>query len=120
MDELIFPNDKDGDILRGMHENGDDLSRPRDVEFSVAFPDSNSVQEFGSYFYHLDFDVRAKKTDKLSSLLSSNLPWSVVITLNMAPSYEAITAFQQKLEEIGASLGGRNDGWSCIAEALSK
>lgn len=120
MNALIFPNDKDGNILRGMHENGDDLSRPRDVEFSVAFPDSNSVQEFGSYFYHLDFDVRAKKTEKKSSLLSSSLPWSVVITRNMVPTYEAITAFQQKLEEVGATLGGRNNGWGCIAEALPK
>ncbi|MES2823921.1 MAG: ribonuclease E inhibitor RraB [Pseudomonadota bacterium] len=114
MDVLIFPNDKDGNMLRGMHDKGDDLSIPRDIEFSVVFPDSNSVQEFGSYFYHLDFDVRAKKIGKVSSL-----PWSVIITLNIAPTYEGITAFQQKLEKVAAPLGGRNYGWSCFSEEPS-
>ncbi|MES2674727.1 MAG: ribonuclease E inhibitor RraB [Pseudomonadota bacterium] len=112
MDLLTFPNDEPGNILRDMHENGDDLSRTRDIEFSVVFPDSNSVQEFGSYFYNLDFDVRAKKTEEVSSL-----PWSVTITVHMAPTYEAITAFQQKLERAATSLDGRNNGWSCLSQA---
>lgn len=103
-----FPNDENGNVLRGMHEYGDDLSQPRDIDFTVVLPNSDAVQEFGSRFYNLGLQVKAKKTDTVPEL-----PWDVTVTVNMLPTYEDITAFEAKLEKVAVPLGGRNDGWGC-------
>jgi Regulator of ribonuclease activity B len=58
---IIFPDDDNGNVLRGMYEDGDDLSQPRDIDFTVVLPNSDAVQEFGSRFYNLGLQVKAKK-----------------------------------------------------------
>lgn len=35
-----FPNDANGDVLRRMEAQGDDLSRPRNVDFTVIFAEA--------------------------------------------------------------------------------
>lgn len=104
-----FPDDENGNVLRGMHADGDDMSLPRDIDFTVVLPDSDAVQEFGSRFYNLGLQVKAKKSGTVPEL-----PWDVTLTVNMLPSYEDITAFEQKLEKVAIPLGGRNDGWGCF------
>ena len=104
-----FPNDENGNVLRGMHEDGDDMSQPRDIDFTVVLPNSDVVQEFGNYFYNLGLQVKVKKTDTVPEL-----PWDVVVTVNMLPTHDGITVFEEKLEKVAAPLGGRNDGWSCF------
>lgn len=106
---IDFPNDENGNVLRGMYEDGDDMSQPRDIDFTVVLTNSDAVQEFGNYFYTLGLQVKAKKNDTVSEL-----QWDVVVTVNMLPTHEGITAFEEKLEKIAAPLGGRNDGWSCF------
>src|SRR5499425_687900 len=39
------PDDANGDALRGMKGQGDDLTRPRNVEFTVVFPNENGSIE---------------------------------------------------------------------------
>jgi hypothetical protein len=34
--EWNFPNDENGDVLRRMHRDGDDLTKARDIEFTVG------------------------------------------------------------------------------------
>lgn len=106
---LDFPNDKNGNVLRRMQEDCDDLSQPRDINFTVVLPDSDAVQEFGSYFYNLGLQVKAKKTNNVSAL-----PWDVVVTINMLLTYDEITDFEVKLTKVAEPLGGRNDGWACF------
>jgi len=101
----IFPDDENGNKLRRMYEDGEDLSKTRDIAFTVLLPDSDAVQEFGSYFYNLGLQVKAKRNDS-----GSGLPWNVVVTVNMLPNYEDIINFEKKLEEVAAPLGGRVDG----------
>ncbi len=104
-----FPDDENGNVLRGMYEDGDVMSQPRDIDFTVVLPNSDAVQEFGSRFYNLGLQVKAKKSGTVPEL-----PWDVTVTVNMLPSYEDITAFEQKLEAVAAPLGGKNDGWGCF------
>jgi MFS family permease len=42
---MKFPDDADGDTLPGMEAQGDDLIRPRNVEFPVVFPNNNGSVE---------------------------------------------------------------------------
>jgi hypothetical protein len=56
-----FPDDENGNVLRGMYEDGDDMLQPRDIDFTVVLPNSDTVQEFGRRFYSLGLQVKAKK-----------------------------------------------------------
>ena len=86
-----FPDDDNGNALRGMQQDGDDLSQPRDIDFTVVLPDSDAVQEFGSRFYNLGLQVKAKKSGTVPEL-----PWDVTVTVNMLPvTAHSPTSFQR-------------------------
>ena len=44
------PNDDNGDVLRRMEFHGDDLTRPRDIDFTVVFPSELSAEAFANHF----------------------------------------------------------------------
>ena len=52
-----FPDDENGDVLRQMQESGDDLSRPREIDFSVVFPGELEAQTMATQFRELGFAV---------------------------------------------------------------
>lgn len=106
-----FPDDATGDVLRRMAESGDDLSKPRDIEFTVVLPNRAAAQKFGDHFHRLGYAVSATRTNTVPKL-----PWDVVVIKHMVPTYEAITAFEAELEAVASRLGGRNDGWGCFQE----
>jgi hypothetical protein len=43
---LTFPNDENGEVLRGMQESGDDLSKARNIEFQHVFPTKAQALDF--------------------------------------------------------------------------
>jgi Regulator of ribonuclease activity B len=108
---VTFPDDDNGDVLRRLLSDGDDLTRPRDVDFTVVFADENSVQDFANHFRNLEYAVSVEMTQT-----AEGLPWDARVVKHMVPSYEAIREFEELLESIAIPLGGRNDGWGCIAQ----
>jgi len=40
-----------------MESKGDDLSRPRNVDFTVVFRDENTAQQFANHFRALTYEV---------------------------------------------------------------
>jgi len=42
---MTYPNDANGDALRHRDADGDDLTRSRDIEFTVVFPNEKSANE---------------------------------------------------------------------------
>ena len=107
----FFPDDENGDVLRRMKENGDDLSKPRAVDFTVVLPDKAAAQAFGDHFHKLGYGVSAEKSNT-----EPTLPWDVVVTKFMLPTHVAITDFEQELQTVASRLGGRNDGWGCYSQ----
>ena len=106
-----FPNDENGDVLRRMQENGDDLSQPRTVEFTVVFASESSAEEFADHFRRLGHIVSVRQSNCVP-----DLPWDVVVENDMLPSHEGITQFEKELERSASGLGGRNDGWGCFVQ----
>jgi hypothetical protein len=108
---VIFPNDANGDALRRMEAEGDDLSRPRNVEFNIVFADERSAEEFAKQFRVLghEVSVEAAETDQ-------DFPWDVVVVNHMAPSYDGVSAFESLLKSVADRWGGHNDGWGCFSE----
>jgi Regulator of ribonuclease activity B len=43
---MVYPDDANGDALRRMAAQGDDLTRPRNVDFTVVFVDESSAEQF--------------------------------------------------------------------------
>src|SRR5688572_28445029 len=98
-------NDANRDVILRLIEDGDDLSKTRDIDFSVVFPDGNAAEKFTSELRHQGYAISVQE-----AYTAEGLPWDVTVVKHMLPVCEAITAFQQSLETIASPLGGRNDG----------
>jgi hypothetical protein len=107
----VFPEDENGEVLRQMHESGDDLSKPRDVDFTVVLPDKAAAQAFCDRFHGLGYKVSAKHTRTVAEL-----PWDAVVVKHMIPTHLEITRLEDLLGQVASELGGRNDGWGCFEQ----
>ena len=104
-----FPSDASGDALRRMRQNGDDLTKPRMIEFTVAFPSQPAADAFARQLRVLGYVVSVEESGTIL-----DLPWDAIVPRNMVPSYAEITDFEDKLAELAQPFGGRNDGWGCL------
>ena len=52
---MIHPNDDNGDVLRRLEEQGDDLTEARNIDFSVVFPVEGAAERFAKHFRALGF-----------------------------------------------------------------
>lgn len=108
---MIYPNDANGEALRRMEAQGDDLTRPRDIDFTVAFADANSAEQFAEHFRGLGHKVSVEPTEA-----DPDFPWDAVVVQHIVPSYDGITNFEKLLQSIADGWGGHNDGWGCFSE----
>lgn len=107
-----FPDDENGDVLRRMLRNGDDLTKPREVDFSVVFPSASVAQDFADHFGRLGFKVSVRESNCVPEL-----PWDVTVSNHMLPTHAGITDFEGTLEAAAVPFGGRNDGWGCFSQS---
>jgi hypothetical protein len=108
---MIYPNDDNGDVLRRMEAQGDDLTRPRNIDFTVAFADASSAEQFAEHFRALGHEVSVELTET-----NQDFPWDVVVVQHMVPSHDGITNFENLLQSVADGWGGHNDGWGCLSE----
>ena len=113
MSSFDFPDDDNGDVLRRLQKNGDNLAKPRDVDFTVVFATEESAQECAKHFVG-----RGYKVSIGNSGCATDLSWDVIVTKHMVPSHSGITQFEEELQEIAEGLGGRNDGWGCFSQGV--
>ncbi len=111
---MIYPNDDNGHALRRMEAQGDDLTRPRNIDFTVAFADASSAERFVEHFRALGHEVSVEHTET-----DQDFPWDVVVIQHMVPSYDGITNFEKQLQFVADGWGGHNDGWGCFSEPPS-
>jgi hypothetical protein len=106
-----FPNDENGDVLRRMQEDGDDLSKSRDVDFTVIFADKSRADAFSKKIQNHGYKTSVEETAS-----NKALPWDVVVVKHMVPTHADITNFEGELTREAEPLGGRNDGWGSFAQ----
>lgn len=109
---MLFPKDDNGDVLRRMEAQGDDLSRPRNVDFIVVFADASSAEHFAEHFRALGHEASVEANES-----NPDFPWDVVVVQHMVPSHDGITNFENLLQSVADGWGGHNDGWGCFAES---
>src|SRR4051812_48205678 len=93
-----FPNDDNGDVLQG---NGDDLTKPRDIDFTVVFPSQLLAEEFAGQFRQMGHRVSVRETKCVAEL-----PWDAIVVNHMLPSHNEISDFESTLETLASTLGG--------------
>jgi hypothetical protein len=108
---MLHPNDDNGDALRRLEAEGDDLSRPRDIDFNVVFPDEIRAKEFAQQFQREGY----RTTVRLANVVKTHV-WEVVIVKNMIPTHSGITDFERELQRIADTLCGYNGGWGCFSQ----
>ena len=105
---IELPDDENGDVLRRMVARGDDLSRPRIVDFTQVFPTEVAARAFATKAEAEGLFAVVEMTET-----ADDLPWDVVVEHALAPSHAAVTALELRLAEMAESFGGRADGWGC-------
>ena len=108
---MKHPDDANGDALRRLESHGDDLSKPRNIDFTVVFANEVAANTFAEHFRNLSYVTSIDKSET-----AEGLPWDVCVIKHMIPSYDDIVAFEDELESIATPLLGRNDGWGCITQ----
>ena len=105
---LIFPPDDNGDVLRKLQRGGDDLSLPRDINFSGVFATEANAIAFARLFESPDTRVEVERAEVVPGL-----SWDGTITRHRVPDHGAIGDLEATLARQASPLGGRNDGWGC-------
>jgi len=107
----MYPNDENGDALRRMEAEGDDLTRPRDIEFTVVFPSERSAKQFVSHMRTQGYEASPEFSETVEGF-----PWDVIVVKHMVPSYAEIGDFETMLQSAADPFGGHNDGWGSFSE----
>lgn len=105
-----FPNDDNGQILRLMHEAGDDLSKARNVDFCFIFGERAQALDFMRLVPDKGIEMSLSWYEEKSS-------WQVIITIYMTPSHAGITAMESAMSKKAEQAGGSADGWGCLQVA---
>lgn len=104
-----FPDDVNGDALWEMHNNGDDLSRPREIEFAVLFRNEQEALKFAETLL-----INRQKILLSDNGENNNYPFEIVVFVYMEAGYEEITGYQDLLEMHATKFNGVGDGWGCL------
>lgn len=95
-------------MLRRMKDDGDDLTKARDIEFNHLFDCEADAIAFenavrGEGYSNIDHDFWHEVA-----------AWLTSVRLRMVPDLDGITATELALNEIAKDFDGKPDGWGCM------
>jgi hypothetical protein len=80
-----------------------------EIDFAVLVPDQDTGRAFGAVVEPMGFKTNVYEDPPGE--------WTCNCCCTMVPSYDAILAVQQTLEEIGKAYSARPDGWGSFGNA---
>jgi hypothetical protein len=100
--------DENAEVLRNMTKAGDDLSVPREMDFSHVFATREGAIGF----------ARRVDAEGLTPVVrpyeKPGFPFDVTVTTTpVVPTCTWVTETEQRLGNIAAEFGGKPDGWGC-------
>ena len=105
-----FPDDENGDVLRGIAAQGIDLVSPRVIDFEHCFPDEAAARAFLATIQPTVGEARLISPDP-----KSGSGWEVQCRERMVPTHAAITRTERRLADVAARFGGYADGWGSLS-----
>ena len=118
-----YPSDVDGDVLRMIAEDGNDMTQPMEVDFHVATATEEQAEQIADaaeklgFEVFVDFDDGEDDEDVEDEITE---PWTCTCRKTMLLQYDAIMAVQAQLDEIARPLGGYADGWGTFGNATKE
>ena len=103
--EKTLPNDADGDALRGLIEDGYDLSKPIQIDFHISIPSESAGNDLIQITENLSFISDLDYDDDTDS-------WTCWCSKSMIPEYDLLIQTQKQLNKLAKKVGGHADGWS--------
>ena len=110
---MFFPDN--GDALRRLIAEGDDLSQSRNIDFTVVFPDQLSSEGFARGPSELGYKVSLRYAE-----VEKGFPWDGLVVKHMLPSLREIEEFETLLQRTDDVWGGQNDGRGCCSHPLKQ
>jgi len=93
-----------------MQEDGDDLSKARDIDFNYIFPKEEEAVQFSDATRRLGYERVSHK------FWAEKKVWDVLVVVFMLPTHSEITRVEQRLDAVAREFFGRADGWGCLAQ----
>lgn len=109
-DNERFPEDDNGNVLWQMYEDGDDLSEPHQVEFSLVFQEQDKLEQCALHLLRQE-----QKVSFFNDEESPEQDWVLTIHIEMIPDYSDIVDLEDWFGSIATQFGGEYDGWGCMA-----
>ena len=106
-----YPEDDNGEVLWKFVCEGDSLTAPREIDFSVIFPSEQAAIEFAVTCLRSEFKVELSQQEEPSD---DGLDWEVTVYTHAIPTHADISQIEAALGEEASKLGGRNSGWSAV------
>jgi hypothetical protein len=91
-----------------MFDSGDDLSKPRKMDFCFIFPERRQALAFAEL-------VSERNLEVCISYYEEREMWQTVVHRHMIPTHREISELESMLAARAKSAGGEPDGWGCIA-----
>ena len=102
-----IPHDENGDVLRRMIGNGDDLLQARMIDFCYIFPERKQALAFAEIVDDRELQVCILYNQGRDM-------WDAIVKRYMIPTHQDITAFELSLATHAELVGGEADGWGCM------
>lgn len=99
-----YPNDADGDAIRRVASDGNNMDQPMSVDFPVVLPDEVSAQRFAELAKPHGYESRLYKDEEAEG-------WDIICVKEMILTYDAVIAVQDKMNVLSKPPGGYSDGW---------
>jgi regulator of RNase E activity RraB len=112
-----YPNDADGDALRRIASDSNDMSRPMDVEFQIAAADETAAKKVADAAAKLGYRTSIYFDDGDVDEEHVADPWTCECTKNMVLTYDAVIAAQLELDAIARPISAYSDGWGTFGNA---
>lgn len=98
-----LPDDATGDALRRFVAEGSELTRPMKIDFFVAVPTEAAGTQMAARATAMGFSTSVE--------LDEDGEWTCYCTKTLVPSYAAVAAIEEALDEVARELGGYADGF---------
>ena len=105
-----YPDDSTGRVLALMAESGFHMDRPMEINFHVAVPTEDAGKLVAEEARARGYRAEVNDSPKC------RLPWTCECTRVMVPTYAAVVAAENEVDELGRRSGGFADGFGSFGD----
>ncbi|TVU57827.1 ribonuclease E inhibitor RraB [Vibrio atlanticus] len=106
----ILPKDEDGVSLSNLRDQGSDLSKPMEIDFFVAVPNTAIGEILKPIIEKLGFQCSLEQDEETKD-------WTLYCFIFVVPDYATILDIQVRLNEISNPHNANCDGWGSYGNA---